>query len=235
MNLKEFIEELEKLNITLEEKQKEQLEQYYELLILWNQRINLTGITDKEEVYLKHFYDSLTICKIIDLTEQESLCDIGTGAGFPGLVLKIVFPHLKITLLDSLHKRTNFLEEVKKQLNLKEVTILCDRAEIYAKNHKNLFDVVTSRAVSKLPVLLEYSIPLVKIGGYFVPMKGNIEEEMKGIEKIEQKLKIKLLETKSFLLPKENSVRTLLKFQKKEDTPLKYPREYKEIKKHPLS
>ena len=154
MNLKEFIEELEKLNITLEEKQKEQLEQYYELLILWNQRINLTGITDKEEVYLKHFYDSLTICKIIDLTEQESLCDIGTGAGFPGLVLKIVFPHLKITLLDSLHKRTNFLEEVKKQLNLKEVTILCDRAEIYAKNHKNLFDVVTSIAVSKLPVLL---------------------------------------------------------------------------------
>ena len=188
MNIDLFIEETKKLGLTLTDKQLSQLEEYYNLLIEWNEKINLTRIIEKEDVYLKHFYDSLTLSKVIDLSKNLSLCDIGTGAGFPGIVLKICFPNLKITLVDSLQKRINFLNEVINKLNLKNIEAIHDRAENYAKNHREEYDIVTSRAVANLRVLSELSIPMVKVEGYFIPMKATIDEELEEAKDIINKL-----------------------------------------------
>ena len=190
MNKEEFLKELHKINIKITNKQLEQLEQYYNILVEENKKYNLTSITNKEEVYLKHFYDSLTINKIINLTNQ-SLCDIGTGAGFPGLVLKIVFPSLNITLVDATEKKCNFLKMVISKLNLKDINIINERAEIYSKEVREKYDIVTSRAVAPLKHLLEYSIPLVKINGYYIAMKSDISKEIEGINTYEEKLNIK--------------------------------------------
>ena len=156
MNRKLFIAEVSKLNITLTDTMLDQLEQYYQLLVEENKKYNLTAITDKESVYLKHFYDSLTLSKAINLNEQH-LCDIGTGAGFPGLVLKIVFPNLKVTLVDATLKKCHFLEMVITKLNLKNIEVINARAEEYSKTTREKFDIVTSRAVAPLKHLLEYS------------------------------------------------------------------------------
>ncbi|MCI9084646.1 MAG: 16S rRNA (guanine(527)-N(7))-methyltransferase RsmG, partial [Bacilli bacterium] len=194
-----FIDEVKKLNIDLTDNMLEQLNRYYELLVEWNSKINLTAITEKNEVYLKHFYDSLTLCKVIDLNNEESLCDIGTGAGFPGIVLKICFPHLKLTLVDALNKRINFLKLVCEELGLDNVECIHARAEEYALKNRNLFDIVTARAVAPLNVLLEYSIPLVKVSKYFIALKG-IEDitESKNALKI---LNCNILMEEKFLLP----------------------------------
>lgn len=231
MNQNEFIEALKKLNIEINDNQLEQLEKYYNLLIEKNKVMNLTAITQKEEVYLKHFYDSLTIVKIIDLNKIETLCDIGTGAGFPGLVIKILFPHLKIILVDSQNKRINFLQEVIENLNLINIEVINKRAEIYAKELREELDVVTSRAVASLNILVEYSIPLLKVKGNFIAMKGNKEEYS---EKALIELDCKIKEIKEFILPMENSKRTLIKIEKTKKTALKYPRKYSEMKKNPL-
>ena len=159
MNKEVFIEELNKLNINITDKQLKQLDAYYNLLIEENKKYNLTSITKEEDVYLKHFYDSLTITKIIDLN-KESLCDIGTGAGFPGIVLKILFPNLKVTLLDSTLKKCNFLKLAIEELNLTDIEVINERAEIYSKKEREKYDIVTSRAVAPLKHLLEYSVPL---------------------------------------------------------------------------
>ena len=233
MNKEIFIEELKKLNINITDKQLNQLDTYYCLLIEENQKYNLTSITNKEEVYLKHFYDSLTISKIIKL-DNESICDIGTGAGFPGLVLKIIYPNLKVTLLDSTLKKCNFLELVIKELELKNIEVINERAEIYSKEVREKYDIVTSRAVAPLKHLLEYSIPLIKINGYYIAMKSNIQEEIKGIDNYEKKLDIKEIDRIEFNLPIEISLRTLIKYQKKRKNNLLYPRKYNEIKKKNL-
>ena len=233
MDIKNFIEELERIGIKLEQEQLDQLEKYYELLIEWNGKMNLTGITDKKEVYLKHFYDSLTIIKIIDINDK-TLCDIGTGAGFPGLVLKIAFPKLHVTLIDSLNKRISFLKEVIKELGLKNVDVFHARAEEYAENNRNKFDIVTSRAVAPLSILMEYSVPILKMKGHFIPMKANIKDELKESSNAIKILKIELVEQQEFKLPVEESNRTLLKFEKLSSTSDKYPRKYSEIKKNPL-
>ena len=230
MNKENFINELAKLGINLSKKQLEQLHIYYEMLIEWNKIMNLTGITEEEQVYLKHFYDSLTLSKIIKL-DNQSLCDIGTGAGFPGLVLKIVFPNLNLTLIESNGKKCNFLNIVKEKLGLKELEIINDLAEIYSKNNREKFDIVTSRAVAPLKHLLEYSIPIVKIDGYYVAMKSNIENEIENIENYYKKLDITLEDKIIFNLPKENSLRTLLLYKKNKETNKIYPRKYTEIKK----
>ena len=188
--------------------------------------MNLTGITDKEDVYLKHFYDSLTITKVIELNKYETLCDVGTGAGFPGLVLKIMFPNLKVTLLDSLNKRLNFLNVVIKELNLKEVETVHSRVEEYKKQ----FDVVVARAVAPLNILLEYCIPITKINGYFIAMKGKSEEAANAL----RELNSEIITTNSFLLPIENSNRSIIKIKKIKETNKKFPRKYSEIKKNPL-
>lgn len=234
MNTDNFIEELRKINIEISQNQLNQLETYYDLLVSYNEKMNLTGITDKEQVYLKHFYDSLTINKIIDLNAVENLCDVGTGAGFPGLVIKILFPNIKVTLIDSLNKRIDFLNVVIEKLNLKNIITLHSRIEEFGKNNREKFDVVTARAVAPLNILLEYCIPLVKSGKYFIPLKANISREILEINHALEELNCKLNENIEFLLPYENSNRTLLKFEKIGKTSIKYPRAYAQIKKKPL-
>ena len=229
MSEKDFINEIEKLGISISELQLKQLNKYYELLVEWNKVMNLTGITEKKDVYLKHFYDSLTICKIINLNNYSTLCDIGTGAGFPGMVLKILFPKLNITLVDSLNKRINFLNEVIKELKLQNIVAVHSRIEEFKGN----FDIVTARAVSSLNILLEYAIPLVKKEGYFIPLKANIEEEINNSINAFKELRCKIIDKIEFVLPIENSNRTILKIQKF-DINNKYPRKFSEMKKKPL-
>ena len=233
MNQDSFIEELKLINVVLTQNQLDQLNKYYELLIEYNKIMNLTGITEKKEVYLKHFYDSITIAKIIDLNNINSLCDIGTGAGFPGLVLKIVYPNLKVTLLDSLNKRIEFLKKVIDELNLRDIEVIHARAEEYAISNRNKFDVTTARAVAHTSILLEYAIPMTKVGGYFIPMKANMTEEIKEIDNSINELNVELLDKLEFLLPIENSNRTILLFKKIKDN-TKYPRKFSEIKKNRL-
>ena len=234
MNQNKFIEELKKINIELTDKQLNDLEIYYEMLVEYNERMNLTGITEKEQVYLKNIYDSLTIMKIIYLKKEETLCDIGTGAGFPGMVLKIVFPNLKVTLVDSLNKRMEFLKDVKERLKLENLEIIHARAEEFARVNIEKFDVVTARAVAHLSILLEYSIPMVKINKYFIAMKGNINEELEESKKAIKLLNTKLEEVIEFKLPIEESTRNLVKIAKISKTNNKYPRKYSDIKKKKL-
>ena len=233
MTENEFIKYALDLNINITDEMQQKLKKYYELLISWNEKINLTAITDKNEVYLKHFYDSLTIAKVIDLEKENTLCDIGTGAGLPGIVLKICFPNLKITLIDSLNKRVNFLNEVIKELELKDIVAIHARAEDYAKENREKFDIVTARAVASLNILLEYAIPLVKINKYFIALKGH--EEINSYQNVFKLLSVKIDDIKEFNLPKENSFRKVIKIVKKQSTPLKYPRKNAEIKKNPLN
>ena len=212
MTREEFLIELEKINISLTDEQLEKLEVFYKLLVEWNQKINLTRITDKEEVYLKHFYDSLTLNKVVDLKNTKTLCDIGTGAGFPGIVLKIAFPNLKITLVDSLQKRINYLNEVIKELNLSNIEAIHVRGEDF----KGSFDVVTSRAVANIEKLVNYTMHLVSKDGVFVAMKGDIDNEL--TPEVEKKLnkKYKIIKIDKFLLPKETSKRSLVVMKHKQ-------------------
>lgn len=230
MNKEQFIQEINKLNIKITDKQLYMLEEFYNILVEENTKYNLTNITDKDMAYLKHFYDSLTIVKVINLNNQ-SLCDIGTGAGFPGLVLKILFPNLEITLVEATEKRCKFLELVINKLDLKKINVVNERAEIYSQKVREYFDIVTSRAVAPLKHLLEYSIPLVKVDGYYIAMKGNIEKEIENINNYYEKLNITKIKEEQFLLPIENSNRTIILYKKEKKTDKKYPRKYAEIKK----
>ncbi len=211
MNKELFIEELNKLGITPTTEQLNQLEKFYELLIDWNKMINLTRITEKEEVYLKHFYDSLTIVKVIDLSKVDTLCDIGTGAGFPGVVLKIMYPNLKITLVDALQKRVNYLNQIIKSLKLTDIEAIHVRGE----DLKEKYDVVTSRAVANIEKLVTYTMHLVNDNGVMIAMKGNIEEEL--TKEVQQKLEKKYVikEINKFFLPIEESNRSLVVLQNK--------------------
>lgn len=224
MNLKE-------LNIELSSKQKELFERYYEFLIQENKKYNLTAITNKEEVYYKHFYDSLTLIKTNLIKEGVSLCDIGSGAGFPGIPLKIIFPNLELTIVESQTKKTEFLKKLVKHLEIEKVEVINERAEEYA--HKKYFDIVTARAVADLTILNELCLPLVKKNGYFIAMKGNYKEEL---EKSLNGINIlggKLLNVISFDLPKAMGKRNLI-IIKKEKMVKGYPRIFSQIKKKPL-
>lgn len=227
----EFILKVKELGIELDENKLNKLEKFYEILIRENEVMNLTRITEKEEVYLKHFYDSLTLVKVIDLNKDLTLCDVGTGAGFPGIVLKIVFPNLKVTLIDALQKRVNYLNRIVEELELKDIIAYHKRSEDFAKENREMFDIVTARAVANLKVLAELTIPLVKVGGFFIAMKGNLEEELKEAENIIPILGGKLEKIEKFYLPKEESIRTLVKVHKQKETPKKYPRSIDKIKK----
>lgn len=233
MNQNKFIEEVEKLNIDITDVKLQQLEKYYELLIEYNKVMNLTGITEKKEVYLKHFYDSLTISKIIDLNKEKNLCDLGSGAGFPGIVLKIFYPNLKIVLIDSLNKRINFLNKVIESLELKNIEAIHTRIEEYSKKNTEKFDVVTARAVAPLNILLELGISSVKVGKYFIAMKGNIKNEPSYSSSL---IKLNCVQDNiiEFELPVENSKRSLIKIVKQKPTPKLFPRKYNDIKKKPL-
>ena len=230
MNLDLFIEETKKLGIELTSQQLEKLNQFYELLILWNQKMNLTRIIEKKDVYLKHFYDSLTLSKVIDLKQDLTLCDVGSGAGFPGIVLRICFPNLKITLLDSLQKRVNYLNEIIKELDLKNIEAIHTRAEDYAKQNREKFDIVTARAVANLKILSELCIPMVKVNGLFIAMKANIEEEIENSTEILNKLDSKIEKIETFYLPIENSIRNIILIEKLKPTNTLYPRRIEKIK-----
>ena len=233
MNKEQFIDELKKINITVTKHMLEQLEKYDEVLRSENKKYNLTAINNKEDVYLKHFYDSLTLSKIIKL-ENQSLCDIGTGAGFPGMVLKIIYPNLKVTLMDATEKKCKFLQLVIQKLGLKDIEVIHARAEIYSKTVREKYDIVTSRAVAPLKHLLEYSIPLVKVGGNYIAMKSDIQKEIENIDIYYKKLKIEEEKILTFTLPYEESTRTLIRYKKIDKTDLKYPRKYTDIKKKSL-
>ena len=233
MNKEEFIKAVKQLKVDLTEEKLEKLNKFYNLLIEWNKKINLTRIEKEDEVYLKHFYDSLTLSKIIKL-ENQSLCDIGTGAGFPGMVLKIVYPNLKVTLVDATEKKCKFLQLVIQELGLKDIEVIHARAEIYSKTVREKYDIVTSRAVAPLKHLLEYSIPLVKVGGNYIAMKSDIQKEIENIDIYYKKLKIEEEKILTFTLPYEESTRTLIRYKKIDKTDLKYPRKYTDIKKKSL-
>lgn len=233
MNKEEFIKYTNDLGISLDNEKLIKLENYYDLLIEWNNNINLTTIIDKDSVYLKHFYDSLTLVKAIDFNENLKICDIGTGAGFPGLVLKICFPNLKVTLVDSLNKRILFLKDVINKLDLKDIEAIHCRAEDFSKEHREVFDLVTCRALSKLNIISELCLPLVKINGYFIPMKANIEEEIENIEFL-KKLGSTLEKILTFKLPIEESIRNLIKIRKIEKISNIYPRNFDKLKSNPL-
>ena len=234
MNLNEFISKVKELGIELNDNQINQFNKYYESLVEYNKVMNLTGITEYEEVLEKHFYDSLTMAKKVNLNDS-SLVDIGAGAGFPCIPLKIAFPSLDVTVVDSLAKRMKFLEVVIKELNLENIRCLAMRGEDFAKLHREEFDYVTARAVARLNILNEITIPLVKVGGYFVALKGQdglieIDECKDAFNKLGAKIEM----IDEFNLPNENAKRINIFIKKEKKTNVIYPRDYAKIKKNPL-
>ena len=232
-----FENKLNALGITLTEEQKQQFDKFYELLVEWNKVMNLTGITEYEEVNEKHFVDSVSIVKAIDINKVETVIDIGTGAGFPGIPLKIAFPHLKIVLLDSLNKRINFLNKVIEELGLTDIKTIHGRAEDFAKQaeYREQFDLCVSRAVANLSTLSEYCIPYINKGGMFVPYKsGEIDEEVVQAKKAVHILGGKLEEVVKFQLPGTEIGRSFVKIQKIQNTAKKYPRKAGLPSKEPL-
>lgn len=231
MNIDTFIEELKKLGIDPTSDQLDKLDKFYSLLIEWNSKMNLTRIIEKEDVYLKHFYDSLTLVKVINLNEVDNLCDIGSGAGFPGIVLKIMFPNLNITLIDSLQKRVNYLNKIIEDLELTNIKAIHTRAEEFASKNRDMYDVVTARAVANLSLLSELCLPITKINGYFIAMKANATEEIETSKSILSKIGGSIEIIEEFQLPFENSNRTLIKIKKQKETSSSYPRKNTNKKK----
>lgn len=232
-----FENKLAKLDIILSEKQKEQFDVYYKLLIEWNQVMNLTGITEYQEVQEKHFIDSLSLVNAVDMSTINSLIDVGTGAGFPGIPLKIVFPELEVVLLDSLNKRVKFLDDIISKLQLKGITAIHGRAEDYAKEKKyrESFDLCVSRAVAHLATLTEYCIPYIKVGGFFVSYKaGEIDAEVSESKKAIGMLGGELTEIIKFTLPSSDIARSFIKIKKIKKTGKKYPRKSGLPAKEPL-
>ncbi len=216
---------LKEINIELKKEQTEKFYKYMNLLLEWNEKINLTAITEPEEVILKHFVDSLTISKYIE--KGSKLLDMGTGAGFPGIPLKILREDIEITLADSLNKRINFLNEVIKELKLEKIETVHARAEEFGKNKKyrEKFDIATSRAVANLSTLSEYLIPLVRVNGKVICMKGSdVKEEVEMAKKAIEILGGKIEQEESFNLPNSDMKRNLVIIKKIKNTPTKYPR-----------
>ncbi len=237
MNVEQFVQKLEDKGIILSSKQLQQFERYFELLVEWNEKMNLTAITEKEDVYLKHFFDSISAAFFVNLNRPIHLCDVGAGAGFPSIPLKICFPDLKVSIVDSLQKRITFLNNLAKELELDQTSFYHDRAETFAKNkhHREKYDMVTARAVARMSVLSELCLPLVKVGGTFVAMKAaNAKEEL---EKAQKGIKIlggNVQEVHSFTLPLEESERNIIIVKKDKSTPTKYPRKPGTPNKLPL-
>lgn len=235
--LDSFCRDLEEMHILLGEDQLRQFMLYYELLTEWNQFMNLTAITDFDEICKKHFIDSLSLIKAYDITSPVSMIDIGTGAGFPGIPLKIAFPDLKITLLDSLNKRVNFLQTVIEELELKDITAVHGRAEDFAKKEtmREQYDLCVSRAVANLSTLSEYCLPYVKVGGSFISYKSEkIAEEMVSANKAIKVLGGVVKDQIEFIIPNSNIYRNLFVIYKYEKTPAKYPRKAGVPVKNPI-
>ncbi|RSK52131.1 16S rRNA (guanine(527)-N(7))-methyltransferase RsmG [Bacillus canaveralius] len=227
MNTDQFQKMLAEKGVNLSQDQLDQYEKYYQVLVEWNEKMNLTAITDKQEVYLKHFFDSISASFYMDFNEPLKICDVGAGAGFPSIPIKIVFPHLNVTIVDSLNKRITFLEHLAEMLNLADVRFIHDRAETFGQNskHREAYDIVMARAVARLSVLSELCLPLVKVGGTFIAMKAaSANDELEAGQKALDILGGKLKEVHSFMLPVEGSERNILIISKEKQTPKKYPR-----------
>lgn len=237
MNLQSFQEHLQQEGIEITEKQLQQFERYFQILLEWNEKMNLTAITDKEEVYAKHFYDSITAAFYFDFTNEFHLCDVGAGAGFPSIPLKILFPHIQVTIVDSLKKRILFLNHLASELGLGDVSFYHDRAELFGKNEKfrHKFDVVMARAVARTSVLSELCLPLLRTNGTFLAMKGsNVEEELTDAEAAIELLGGKIQRVEHLSLPNNNGERNIVIIDKKRKTPKKYPRKPGVPNKNPL-
>ncbi len=232
-----FVTALREQGIQLTDKQLKQFDLYYDLLIEWNKKVNLTAITEKEEVYLKHFFDSITPSFYFDFEQVETVCDIGAGAGFPSIPLKICFPHLHITIVDSLNKRINFLKQLIDTLDLNYIQLVHGRAEDVGqqKEHRAYYDLVTARAVARMSVLSEYCLPLCKIGGTFIALKGaSASEERTDAKKAINVLGGEAQEEHRFILPIEESERSIVVINKVKNTPKKYPRKAGTPAKSPI-
>lgn len=236
--IKDYVEQITKGQVLLTDVQLAQFEQYYDRLIEKNKVMNLTAITEREDVILKHFIDSLALARYVKLWEKEyKIIDVGTGAGFPGIPLKIAFPNLQVTLFDSLNKRIKFLQEMIDTLKLKEITAVHGRAEEGArdKNMREKYDFAVSRAVANMAVLSEYCIPFVKVGGYFIPYKtGTVEEEITQGKKAIQILGGKIEKIEKLMLPDSDISRSFVFIKKEKQTPKAYPRKAGTASKQPL-
>ena len=234
-NTEKFRQGLENLKVELTEKQIEQFLKYYEMLIEKNKVMNLTAITEYDEVIEKHFLDSISLCQVYDLSKEVTILDMGTGAGFPGIPLKIAFPEIKITLADSLNKRIKFLDEVIETLGLEKVETVHARAEELARNksYRESFDLVVSRAVANLSTLGEYCIPFVKEGGNFISYKsGEVDEEIENAKKAIKILGGQIKDVYKFELSDQK--RSFVKIEKIKTTPKTYPRKAGTPSKMPL-
>jgi 16S rRNA methyltransferase gidB len=231
MNREEFIEETKKLGINITEEVMNKFDTYINFLIEYNEHTNLTAIKDYESILLKHFFDSLMLEHYFDFKNTKRILDIGTGAGFPGMILAIMHPEVEVTLLDSNNKKLKFLELLAEKINVKNIKIVHERAEDYVNRERQKFDVVTSRAVSDLEILSELSIPFLKIGGYFIPLKGKIDDELNRSKEIIKNLGGNIKNIFNYELIKENSTRNIILIEKVSDTPNKYPRNYSQIKR----
>lgn len=239
MNPEKFVLELSKHNFELTNKQKQQFKLYFKMLIEVNEHVNLTRITEEDEVYLKHFYDSITPLFTFGAVFKDgaTLCDVGAGAGFPSIPLKILKPGLKVTIVDSLQKRLNFLKDLISELGLTDVELVHGRAEDVGQNklYRERFDIVTARAVARMSVLSEYCLPLVKKGGYFVALKGpKAEDELDDGKKALEVLGGKLIKDEELTLPASEEERTLVLVQKVKSTPKKYPRQAGTPRRKPI-
>jgi len=231
----DFIKEAEKLNIIIDATASLKFEAYFKKLVEVNEVMNLTSITDHDGVYNKHFLDSLSIAKAIDLNKEQTLLDVGSGAGFPSIPLAIVSNKISVTIIDALNKRISFLNDLAKELELDNVKALHIRAEEYAKEKRNSFDIVTARAVARLNILSELCLPLVKVGGYFIAMKSQdykdeLKEALNGIQILGGSVEA----TIPFELPDNQGFRTLIIIKKVKETNKKYPRVFARIKEKPL-
>lgn len=230
----DFNKLLKEIDITLSDRQLEQFDIYFKFLVEYNNYVNLTAITEEEDVYIKHFYDSILVGKVFDLVKTKTICDVGSGAGFPSIPLKIVYPNLEVTIVDGLDKRITFLKQLVEKLGLDNVNLVHGRAEEYAKEHRESFDIVTARAVARANILNELCIPLVKVGGYFISMKGkNADEEISEGNSLKI-LNARIVKKNEYFLPKEESKRVLILIEHFEKCPSKYPRAFASIKKNPL-
>ncbi len=230
-------QKLGELGIKQDQNQLERFHKFYQLLIEWNKVMNLTGITEYEDVVEKHFVDSLSIIKAIDLSRIHTVIDVGTGAGFPGIPLKIAFPHLRVVLLDSLNKRIKFLDEVISQLGLTEICTIHGRAEEYARKeeYREQFDLCVSRAVANLSTLSEYCLPYIQVGGIFIPYKsGEIDDEVEQSKKAVRILGGNIKEVMKFELPGTDIHRSFVLIHKEQHTQKKYPRKAGIPAKEPL-
>ncbi len=237
MNEQQFKDALSEKGIELTTEQLTQFRTYFEELVEWNEKMNLTAITDQPSVYLKHFYDSVTAAFYLDFTKPMKVCDVGAGAGFPSIPLKICFPHIEVTIVDSLNKRIQFLTHLSDKLGLSGVQFVHARAEDFGQSeHRATYDLVTARAVARLSVLAELCVPLVKNGGLFAAMKAaSAPDELKDAKKALEKLGVKNESVYSFKLPIEESERYIQVFRKFKDTPKKYPRKPGMPNKSPIA